>query len=286
MSRFKAADFYSTVDHAPQQGDILLGGVSRVVADDGYAPSRWRALDESQVLHSPEIRLGNLTVPALRVAAGRALVMVCTHDCGLDKEFNAVVESLMDPKGEQRVDELAAVSLAEGRDDLDRAFSVSPLVDPDTVLVAGVKVDRGHLMSGRIVGYLPVPELRVRETVVVPESVVDLTYRATADRLAYTRRISCISEAAREELRYSMAKLDVLRKPSLEFQLSSAIGQTITSARVSKKNPLVVELVLADGSSIELLKKPGSPAPGAPSRTRRTVPGEVDSAQGGEFSRT
>lgn len=52
-----------------------------------------------------------------------------------------------------------------------------------------------------------------------------------------------------------------------------AVGQTITSAKVSKKKPLVVQLRLADGSTVELLKQPGSPAPGPVARTRRSVRG-------------
>lgn len=257
MSRLDAQAFYSVPDEAPQQGDILVGAVSRVVGDDGYTPERWQALDEHRALLAPSQAAGTALVPALRVAAGRALVMVCTHDCGLDKEFNAVVDELTKP-----------------REDLDRSFTVSPLVDPSTVLVAGKPVDRGLLMGGHIVGYLPVPELRVGDAVVVPESVVDLTYRSTLDRTAYTQRISCISEPARERLRFALAKLDVLRTPSLEVQLSAAVGQKITTAKVSKSNPLVVELTLADGSRIELLKKPGSPAPGPTSRTKRSVRGD------------
>lgn len=273
MSALSAQAFYSPLDDAPQQGDILLGAVSRVIGDDGYAPDRWQGLDEYQTLLAPVQVFGSAVVPALRVAAGRALVMVCTHDCGLDKEFNAVIDDLTTRSGIDRLDETAAISLAEDREDLDRSFAVSPLVDPSTVLVAGTPVDRGLLMSGRIIGYLPVPELRVGDTIVVPESVVDLTYRTTLDRTAYTQRISCISEEARGRLRFAMAKLDVLRTPSLEVQLSAAVGQTITSAQVSKGNPLVVELTLADGTRIELLKKPGSPEPGPTARTRRSVKG-------------
>jgi len=247
VSRLDSSVFYSTLDEAPQQGDILLGAVSRIVAGDGYCPPRWRALDEHTALLAPAQHAGHVTMPELRVSAGRALVMVMTHECGLDKD----------------------------RDDLGRAFTVSPLIDPTSVSVAGAVADQGLLMSGRIVGYLPVPELRIDSRSIIPASVVDLSYRTTLDRLAYTRRLTCVSEAARQQLRFALAKPDVLRTPSLEVQLSEAVGQTITSAKVSKSNPLVVQLQLADGSTLELLKQPGSPAAGPVARTRRSVQGNA-----------
>lgn len=275
MSRLDSSVFYSRLDEAPQQGDILLGAVSRIVAGDGYCPPRWRALDEHTALLAPAQQTGHVTMPELRVSAGRALVMVVTHECGLDKEFNVVVDQLIDTTAGSPVDEVAAIRMAEDRDDLDRAFTVSPLIDPTSVSVAGAVADQGLLMSGRIVGYLPVPELRMDSRSIIPASVVDLSYRTTLDRLAYTRRLTCVSEAARQQLRFALAKLDVLRTPSLEVQLSEAVGQTITSAKVSKSNPLVVQLQLADGSTLELLKQPGGPAVGPVARTRRSVRGDA-----------
>jgi hypothetical protein len=125
-------------------------------------------------------------------------------------------------------------------------------------------------MSGHVVGYLPVPALIVSGATLIPEAVVDLNYRTTLDRLAYAQRLSCISEPARDRLRYALARLDVL--PTLESQLSDAVGQRVVKARVHKKNPLMVQLTLEDGSVLELLKTPGSPRPGPTSRTRRSVP--------------
>ena len=271
MSRPDPSRFYSSNDEPPQQGDILLGAVTRIVADDSFAPARWIALDERSATLAPAEQVGQLEIPALRVAAGRALVMVCSHDCGLDKEFNVAVDEMLDPTAPQHLDEAGAVAVAEARLDLDRNFAVSPLVDPDHVAVAGRPVDRGLLMGGHVVGYLPVPALVIGGRTVIPESVVDLGYRATLDRLAYVQRITCISEEARDRLRFALARLDVLRTPSLEFQLSKAVGQEITSARVSKKNPLLVELVLADGTKVQLLKKPASPEPSPRSRTGRSA---------------
>lgn len=270
MSGLAADAFYNEHDEAPQQGDILLGAVARVVGTDDFAPLRWRLLDEARAELLPTRSMGRLGLPAVRVAAGRALVMVTTHDCGMDKEFNAAVTELMGPDGTAMSEE-AAMRRAEDRDDLDRSFQVSPLVDPGTVHVAGNAVELDLLMAGRIIGYLPVPELVVNGRLVIPASVVDLGYRTTLDRLAYTQRITCISEQARQQLRYALARMDVLRSPSLEAALSDAIGQRIVKARVHKKNPLLVQLSLEDGGTVELMRKPGSPPAGAPARTRRSV---------------
>jgi hypothetical protein len=266
-SRLTAEQFYARGSLPPQQGDVLLGAVSRVVAADGFTPPHWRTLDEKVVQTHPDKTQGGRTVPAVRVAAGRALVMVTTHECGLDKEWNQQVRSLV--AGGK--DEQAARAEAEDDRALDRSFNVSPLVDPATVAVAGQPVDQGMLMACRIVGYLPVPELVVGRRTLVPESVVDLNYRSTLDRFAYTQRISSISEKGRARLRYALARLDVLRSPTLTVELAAAVGQEITAARIAKRNPLVVQLTLASGEVLELLQQPGSP-PDGPGRTASSLP--------------
>ena len=137
--------------------------------------------------------------------------------------------------------------------------------------MAGVPVDQGLLRAGRIVGYLPVPALVVNGATLIPEAVVDLNYRATLDRLAYTQRVTAVSEVARGQLRHALARLDVLRTPALEASLSAAVGQELRSARVDKANPLQVVLTLADGTTLELWQRPGSPPGGPVSRSRRSV---------------
>jgi hypothetical protein len=262
-----AEQFYRQGNPPPQQGDVLLGAVARVVADDAFAPAHWRALDERVFQTHDEVRRAERVVPAVRVAAGRALVMVTAHDCGLDKEWNHKVRALIGSGTEEQ----AARAQSEEDLSLDRSFSVSPLVDPATVEVAGQPVDPGLLRAGRIVGYLPVPELVVDGRRVVPESVVDLNYRSTLDRLAYAERISAISEEGRARLRYGLARLDVLRSPTLTVELSAAVGQEIKAARIAKRNPLVVELTLANGEVLRLLQQPGSP-PEGPGRTAASIP--------------
>ncbi|MHB8294631.1 MAG: hypothetical protein ACYDH5_08405 [Acidimicrobiales bacterium] len=63
----------------------------------------------------------------------------------------------------------------------------------------------------------------------------------------------------------------MLRAPKLESKLAAAVGQQILDAKIHKKNPLVVSLSLADGTTLELLQSPGSPAPGPVGCSRRSV---------------
>lgn len=258
--------FYVAGDAIPlQQGDILLAPVVRVGVGE-HTQNQWRRLDEERsVLLTPR---GEHDLPGVFATGGWSLVMVTTHDCGLDKEYNARLGQL-----EADGIDITDAVLADVEDDttLDRFLQVSPLVRPDEVEVAGAQVAQDQLLAGKMVGYLPVPELSRDGIDLVPESVVDLNYRCTIDRLSHAVRVSSVSEPARSQLRYALARLDALRTPTLEFELSDVIGKTITKARVAKRNPLAVELTLSDNSKVQLLLQPGSPAPGGPARTARSA---------------
>ena len=147
---------------------------------------------------------------------------------------------------------------AEEDQTLDRAFMASPLISPDDV-----GVDRRQLMDGKILGYFPIPE---SEDGLIPETVADLTYRVTLDRLDVVR-IACISPSAQTILRYLLARLDALRSPTIGFDLEAVIGQRIEHVESNSSNPLEVELYLKNGETIKPLKQPGGPEPGL-ARTR------------------
>jgi hypothetical protein len=246
-----AADlFYAPEPGGLQQGDILLSGVSRTTASDGYSPPQWDQLDAQQVVldgakpgHEP-----------LRLFSGFGLVMVTSHDCQLEKEWNRRRSELV-ALGHSEDDAEAA---ATADDSLDRSVVASPLIDPDDLTT----VDRGNLLGGRIVGYLPVPASVDGH---VPESVVDLTYRCTVDRLDVVR-VASLTTLARSQLRYALVRLDALRTPYLGFEVESVIGRRIEGATVPKKDPLTVRLRLDDGRVIELMQQPGEP-PGPSART-------------------
>ena len=237
--------FYVPADGPPQQGDILLAGVARLVAEDRFTPPQWSGLDAYDVtVASPSGEHDEL-----RLAAGPALVMVTSHDCHFDKEWNRRRAALIkDGVPEAEADRLAGEDLS-----LDRAFTASPLLRPDDLAV-----DRGNLMAGKVVGYLPVP---ASIDGLVPEAVVDLTYRVTLDRLDIVR-VASISAAARAQLRYALTRLDSLRAVAVGFEIEAVLGRHIESVSFPTSNPLLVRLELDDGSAIELVQQPTDPGEG------------------------
>lgn len=258
-----ASAFYVAGEELPlQQGDILLAPIVRIAVGN-HSQNQWERLDEERgVLAVPR---GSL--PGVAVTGGWSLVMVTTHDCGLDKEFNTRLSQL--ERSSVAIDD-EVIEDVEDDDTLDRFLQVSPLIRGDEVHVAGRQVTQDQLIAGKMVGYLPVPSLTRDGIDIVPASAVDLNYRCTIDRLSYAGRVSSVSEAARTQLRYALARLDALRTPSLEFALSDVVGKTVVAARVAKKNPLAVDLTFDDNTRVQLLQHPGSPAPAGPARTARS----------------
>ena len=262
------AQFHIGTAKPLQQGDILVGSVARIASEDRHTSAQWSVLDA--IFHESmpaKSSVGGSIYPALVLVGGRELTMITTHDCGLDKEFNVVLNQIT--KNNPGVDVEEVAKDVEQRADLDRFFQVSPLIDPTTIFIGGKLVDQENLMAGKIIGYLPVPEFLKNNQVIIPECVVDLSYRSTVDRFSYERRLSSISETARQSLRYALMKLDSLRTPSALTQLNEIFGQSVTSVQVSKKNSLLIQLSFENGTNIELLRTPASPDSGGPVRSKK-----------------
>ena len=234
-------DFYEWHEE-PRQGDVVLCGVSRIVADDRHSPPQWESLDA----HFLEIGDAWGTGRSLGVAAGIGLAMVITHDCQLDKEWNQRVRELeRSGMTRERAEREAASDVS-----LDRTLVVSPLVDPSEL-----RGGQGNLLAGKVIGYLPVP---AHPDNLVAECVVDLTYQCTTDRLDVAK-IASITEAARKQLRYALIQLDALRTADLGFEVEAVVGRTISKVDVPARDPLTVRLQLDDGQVIQLLQQPGAP---------------------------
>ena len=249
-------DFYEWHDE-PRQGDIVLCGVSRIIADDRHSPPEWESLDAHFLQIDDAWQAGH----PLGVAAGIGLAMVVTHDCQLDKEWNQRVRELERSEMTRERAEWEAASDAT----LDRTLVVSPLVDPSEL-----RGGRGNLLAGRVIGYLPVP---AHLAGLVAECVADLTYRCTIDRLDVAK-VASISEHARKQLRYALIQLDALRTADLGFEVEAVVGRTIREVEVPARDPLSVRIQLDDGQVIQLLQQPGTPD----QETGR--PGEFFSSEG------
>lgn len=229
-----------------KQGDILLAPVVRVSAADFHSPARWDGIDEEH--HTVDRSM--LAEPNLHVVSGRALVMVTSHDCHHDKEWNTAKRRLA-RDGRSEAD---AAARAEADPLLDRFFLASPVV-PLTDLP---EHDRGNYRAGRVVGFFP---LDTAADDSLPASVVDLTYRCTVDRLAVDGRRWCLDEPARARLRYAIARFDSFRSVGLDEAIEAAVGRTITDVAVDASNRLVVTVTLDDGSMLTLVQPPTEPDP-------------------------
>jgi hypothetical protein len=246
--------FYLPAAGPLKQGDILLAGVARLVAEDRFSPSAWDRLDS----HDLTIH-GAREGKDLWLEAGPALVIVTSHDCHFDKEWNMRRRALM----REGVTEAEAGRVAEEDPTLDRTFTASPLVYP-----AELNRDQGMLIAGRIVGYLPVPG---SDDGLVPEAVADLTYRITLDRLD-VMRVASVSAEARMHLRYALAQLESLRATDVGFELERVVGRRIDRVSFPRDKPLFVRLHLEDGGVIDLLQPPVEAEDDAPSRSAPPEP--------------
>lgn len=119
--------------------DIVLCGVSRIIAGDRHSPPQWEPLDA----HFVEIGSVWVGERPLGIAAGIGLAMVVTHDCQLDKEWNQTVREL--ERGGMAREPAEAEASADTT--LDRGLVVSPLFDPSEL-----RGGRGNVLAGRAIG--------------------------------------------------------------------------------------------------------------------------------------
>jgi hypothetical protein len=229
------------------QGDLVIAPVARVTTSSLVTPDRWDRLDE----HEVRVRRGAQEDDDIHLATGRALLMVTSHDCHHDKEWNETVRKHM----KAGVAQEAAEQLAEEDETLDRTFQASPLVPLDDF----PPNKRSDLRAGRVVGFFPVPQ---NQDVGVPEAVVDLTYRITVDRFSVEERLFGLDQQGRAQLRLCLARFDALRSVNFGAELEAVVGSRIIDVAVQRDSPIEIELTLESGTVIRLLQQPGEPGGG------------------------
>lgn len=234
------------------QGDVIIAPIARVTTSVLHTPDRWERVDE----HEVRVRRSAHEDGDIYLAAGRAVLMVTSHDCHHDKEWNESVRRQV----KAGLDQDTAERIADDDETLDRTFQASPLVPLDDF----PPNKRSELRAGRVVGYYPVSS---NYEIGLPEAVVDLTYRATIDRFAVEERLYCLDHAGRAQLRLCLARFDALRSVNLGAELEAAVGSRIIGVAVQRSNPIEVALTLETGAVIRLLQQPGEPGTGG----RRTL---------------
>ena len=255
------SEFYSRdVGRPLQQGDVFLtSGLTRVaLAGNVHTPAAWSSFSTNRSDFAPSLP----GLPGLSSISGRAAVMVVSHDCHLDKEVHLRARELMRDPG---LSEEAAYESAEDDDSLDRHITVCPIIHLDNLAAADDKDARGQIRSGRRVGYLPLPD---SAPLGLNGCVADLSYRATVDRLTLTQRLVSLTDDARLQLRYALARMDSLRTPDIGAELELAVGQRVVGVERPRGKRMTIVLHLSDGATLELLPRPGTTSLEGPRRQK------------------
>jgi hypothetical protein len=269
-------DFYVPEDEAPPgivQGDIFLCPVGALLAaegrevppgtppapgvDDIGVPFVVRAWD-------PPADDGSVCAPAV-VHEGRwGPVMVITHECDLQKDFNALGRICAREEG-LSVEEVE-VRLA-GRLDLDRYAVVAPVLSYDDLRQQWppeLRTDQreGDVRRGTRMDFFPLP---AHPAGLFADSVVSFVRMGTIERrlLESAHRIASLSEPARAVLRYKLGSQLSIRDASVVPEIEAAVGQRIVRSAVipippakGRKKQISVVLHLENGDVLHLQGEP------------------------------
>lgn len=251
------------------QGDIVLAP-SGVLLDGAVHPA------VLSVPIAPEVG-GSVTVPAWQPPNTRdhaALppatvqqtrygpVLVLSHECELEKDYNAFVRQLMREGASQDEAEETARTTAG----LDPWVVVAPLltyIDVEAEWAPALRTP-GRLADVRLgarVGYFPIPAIPgVGDT----EFAVPLGQATTIARslLRPGLRLASLSDLARGALRYKLTKVFSTRDLSVLTELEAAVGQTIRQVQTTPrpKKQVAIALYLGNGEVLHLEGKPLRPA--------------------------
>lgn len=203
-----------------------------------------------------------LAPPVVTLATRWAPVLVLSHDCEIDKEFNEQVDALL----RDGVPEAEAIARASGNPELDRYILVSPLLPYHEQELAPARWDA--VRAGQKIGYFPLPPMAAYERA---EYFVHLSRICTVERrlLSPAYKAASLSEQARSMLRFKLAEALASRNISIVSKLEAAIGQRITDVRTMKvkRQDATVMLVLEDGSEVQVGARADQEFP-VPERTR------------------
>lgn len=249
---------YAEAPHpALRQGDIVLAPSAlllppgeRDLAAPSHGPTR---LGEAQRLALWDSH-GSVLSPDVSAEVRFSPVLVVSHDCELEKEFNERVRELL-AEGRSEAD---AVAEAEGDRTLDPYAVVAPVLPYASV------PERRHagIRSGQRIGYFPLDRLPGDGG----DYIVDLGRLCTVsvELLPHRAKVASLSPESVYELRYKLSEAYAIRDLAVLRELEQLTGRTIVRAvalpKTAKNTSL--QLHLDDGDIVHLeIRKPREALP-------------------------
>lgn len=246
------AAFYKPEAGPLDQGDLLLAPLVRPInpaevrPSDHFSRSAWQRVVDGMSLEG---------APPYEVVTAVQAAILVSHGCHIDKQYNQRVEQLHRKEGLSLVE---ARAQAEADRTLDRWIVVSPVLPLDAV-----RADERTIADHKAVGlfYIPVHP----DGVVAVPAVADLSVKFTVDRML-TQRTACLSDAARDELRMALMRVDLARRPAWDA-VENALNSKLIDVVVDERHPLGITLRFANGEECRLVHPPAVEAPSG-GRTR------------------
>jgi len=245
----------------PSQGDVYLAPATTVwsglsMSAPPTIPQGPRSPGQSIATRAWELApAAHEHTPEVTLATSWGPVIVISHDCEIDKEFNEYVDALM----KTGVSEDDAISQATARDDLDRFILVSPLLPYAPEVVAEERWE--SIRSAQKIGYFPIPAIPGFGEA---EYLLHLSRISTVERRLLVPRYKAASlgDDARALLRFKLAEALASRNLSLVSKREAAIGRRLEDVRTlkTKRQDATVALVWDDGTELQVAAKAGRDA--------------------------
>jgi hypothetical protein len=241
--------FQDNPEDVLSQGDIVLSPSSVL-----WAEGRTPAPEFGNIPPAPEVGEAVVTpawdsydqkwVPQAFHETRWSPVMVLSHPCDMEKEFNRRVREL--ETGGMLLDE--AIRAASADPNLDRLVVVAPVLPYAEI----PEVDHQGVGEGRRIGFFPVPTHEVLEE----ETFVPLSRACTVDRMLLIKhqQIASLTPLAVGVLRYKLSECFTARDLSIVAELQSMVGEVIDDVIILPKNKKTssLQLYLRNGEVVHL----------------------------------
>jgi hypothetical protein len=257
-------DYLSSPNGRLRQGDVILAPATVLVSADEAANADAPALppqylgDRVQTsLWSRPTRL----VPDVVAETVFAPVLVLSHDCQLEKDFNERVRALVEEEGLLPADAIARASADPSLDPFAVVAPLQPYSEIPEHRHAGIR-------SGDRIGYFAVDAVPGDEG----DYVVDLGRTCTVSvlLLPQSAKVASLGPVSVADLRYKVAEAYAIRDLSVIAELEAMVGHRIIRAEAlpkSRKKSAVI-LHLDNGDLIHLeVRRPRDELPEEVTRT-------------------